>query len=334
MDKYTEILEISWLTRLRNAVAALVFGSLFFGIGFVMLKNGEKSHAKITSGLQRTIPKIVAEPQANNTDIFYLTDSIQSSKPLLQDSLFNIQVQGLKLYRKVYTWQWFERRSQKNTRQPLGGTKAEITYSYDKGWVSNFCSHSEPNTLHEYNYNSPFFKYKEGHSNPPQIYTSTLVANDHQAKIGTYTIASQLCNAVNNFTLLDLKTQKLDKGILDTFNYAETPWYNGFGTSSDFFCTKKSPMNRGEKTSSIFIGQGSPQAPIVGDTRIEYWYVPENIYTVVGLKNENTIETFQDDSLFIRAADNTLALGHFGLIFQGKKELAEISKDLYNESNF
>ncbi|MCP4440552.1 MAG: hypothetical protein GY810_16525, partial [Aureispira sp.] len=46
------------------------------------------------------------------------------------------------------------------------------------------------------------------------------------------------------------------------------------------------------------------------------------------------IETFQDDSLFIRAADNTLALGHFGLIFQGKKELAEISKDLYNESNF
>lgn len=334
MDKFTEVTEISWLSRLRNALAALVFGSLFLLIGFIMLRNGEKMHAKITSGLQRTLPEIVAAPQAQNNEIFYLTDSIKASKFLLVDSSFNIQAKGLKLYRKVYTWQWFEQKTQKNTRRPLGGTKRETTYIYNKGWVSNFCSQSESKTPQDFNYNFASFKHKEGHTNPKQIYTSTLVDIDNQATIQSYTIAPKLYNAVNDFTLLDLSQKKLDKGILDTFNYAKTPWYNGFDITDDYSCGKKAPVSRGTKTSSIFLGKGSPEAPLVGDTRIEYWYVPENVYTVVGLKNKNTIETFEDDSLFIRAADHSLAIGDFGLVFKGKKELAEITQDLHNESNF
>ena len=179
MDEYTEVVEISWFARFRNAIGGLIFAPLFFLVGFMMLKHGEISHAKTTIGLKNIVGKVKSLEEANYGDLVYVTDVVKSPDKWLLDEQTGLDLKALKLYRKVYTWQWVEKAKEKKKRTVSGGTKKEITYKYETRWVSDFRYSEEGEFGRGYEVDFDKFKHPLGHENPKhRPYTSRLFTHE------------------------------------------------------------------------------------------------------------------------------------------------------------
>ena len=324
MAQIIEITKVSWISRFKNAILGLLFAPIFAVLGFLVLRYGEIEHAKTKTALKNIIHKVHNPVDAKNGELFWYSDSVLSPKALLNDKEFKLKVKAIKLYRKVYTWQWVEKAETKEKRENFGSKTKETTYTYNQDWVSHIIY-------------SDHFKYKEGHTNPEFKKYDSLLIEQTSVKIGPYLLEEKLLNAVLNFRLFKIDSYLLisiKNAQLDTLSRAECPWYEIFPKSYDEATSGHSK----EKTNSLFLGKGSPIQPQIGDTRIEYWYIPDDVYTLVGMKMENGVGTYKNDSLFVYSdlpCGGTLHSfrGNFGMIFSGKKELAEMFKILHNSND-
>ena len=261
MDEYVEVEEISWFKRFRNAIGALAFAPVLMAVGFFMLRTGEIDHAKTTTALKEIISSIKEETSAKEGELFRFVGTIKAPNEPLLDKEFGVKTKAVKLYRAIYTYQWKEIKKKETKRTTFGGEKKVTTYRYEKTWSAKLIPSSK-------------FRYSEGHENPQKKkYPPKLFLHQQAHNIGKYALDSTFCSHLQYFELLDLSTMpQLFNAThhLDTVNSARCPRdpINQHSYSSIDHASKS------QKTSSIFIGEGTPQDPQVGDTRIEYWYIP------------------------------------------------------------
>jgi hypothetical protein len=51
MDKYVDVITISWLKRYKNALLGLLFAPIFIFVAFIILRHCEIEHAITTNAL-------------------------------------------------------------------------------------------------------------------------------------------------------------------------------------------------------------------------------------------------------------------------------------------
>lgn len=358
MDQYTEVSTTSYKGRVRNAIAGLVFAPLFCTVAFLALKYGEIRHAETTFALKDVIHEVKSPEEARLDDLFYISGPIEAPKKPLVDDEFGVQVKGLKLYRKVYQRQWVEKKKTKKKKGAFGQEKKETTYTYTEKWVSEHTNRFG-STDKDLQYNSDRFKYKEGHENVKEWAYRSKLFSQQSLSIEGYTLGERL-----NEVLLDFEQYNTDnsavksirQAVVDTLSKVQCPSSrelyhhinNNKKSNTGYLASDRNNhiSTRGVRSTAVegtnntlsaFIGTGTPEEPQIGDIRIEYWYIPSKVYTVVGQKKHGTIKAQKRDSLFIRSevscGGRYHSDGYFGFVFSGEQSKKEIFKTVHREND-
>ena len=345
MDSYTTVTERSWWDRFQNAIKGLIFAPLFFYFGFHMLESGERRHAATTIALKDIFQTVVPEESATDGDLVHLSGKLRSTDKWLIDSLTGLDIKAIKLYRKVYTWQWVETTRERTTRTITGGERTETVYEYHTRWVSNF-SFENPKSI-EVNYEPRFgkFKYPTGHENPASRPYDSKFFSQEEITLDRYILDESLKQTVLNFELLPLSLTAFptrENIVLDTLSRAECPWEEIYAPLRGKEDTDggSGAIGGSERftTSSLFLGTGTPAAPMIGDIRIEYWYIPDAIYSAVAQKKNMQLSSLLNDSLFIRSdlpCGGTLHRHNqqFAILFAGEKNIVEMFRTTHKEND-
>jgi len=267
----------SWGQRMSGAIVGVIFAPLFIFAGFFALKHGEISHAKTTNALNVVIHEVESPEQAKVGDVFRYVGTVYSPGERYRDEQFNLEIDAIKVYRQVYTYQWVEKEKEKKKRTATGGERIEKTYTYSKNWNRTLI-------------NSDRFKIRQGHENPKTRAAEPQFFEQEEILMGSYILHEKFRESLLNYRLL--------------------------------------------KTSSIYLGNGMPENPQVGDTRVEYWYLPTGVYTVVGQKSRNMILPQINQDLFIHSelpcgGVRHSSHGDFGMLFSGDQTVKEMFKTVH-----
>ncbi|MFA0963798.1 TMEM43 family protein [Roseivirga sp. BDSF3-8] len=177
--------------------------------------------------------------------LYWVSDELTSAD-LLTDPQFGITVRGLKMKRRVETYQWVEEPARVNTYAHALAYEKEYTYS--KVWREGLID-------------SRSFKRREEHLNPMKIPVDGLVIQSEKVYAGSYPVSSRLLASADNYMPyipehLDSETPSLPAGVL-------------------------------------YIGEGSPENPKIGDTKVWWEVVPEGTYSLLSTYKEGMLEPYE-----------------------------------------
>ena len=163
-----------------------------------------------------------------------------------------------------------------------------------------------------------------------------------EIKLGEHTLDKKLQEAILNLELLEVEPNMFTlpgKLQIDTISKIETPRLELYRNEDDDTRNKSSLSgNCSSETSSLFLGNGTPELPELGDVRLEYWYIPDGVYWMIAQKEGTHLQPFANDSLFIRSdlpCGGSLHVhsGTFALIFSGTPSVSEMFKTTHREND-
>ncbi len=319
MDHFEEVIHISWWQRVKSAILGLIFAPLFLLVGFLAIKHGEIDHAKSTNGLKGVQEQVVSDTIFQEGQIIRYSDTIKAIGKL-EDKAFDLDIPAIKLFRQVLTYQWIEIITEHSEKTMTGGKTKVKTYDYELGWADKLI-------------NSNHFKHKEGHENPKKRKYAPKFFYQKDAHIGAYKLGNRLYRSVLDYERLELNPSiiKGDKYLRRT----KTKQIGYLQLDSEISQGNRSQSNKEISTTALFLEK--ELTPVLGNTKIVYWYIPTDVYTIIGKKQGSNINAIESDSLFIRSDISGgvfhSAQGHFGMIFQGNKTTKEMFRVTHKEND-
>lgn len=343
MNKFLEITRLSWLERYKKAISGMIFCPLFAFLGFIIIRQIETERAISASRLKQIVKEVELTPGEGK--LFLQTDTIKPGTEFLEDKEFSLKIKAVKLFRDVQTWQWMEFKVEHETKKWNGSTEIKTEYTYKPGWYSEIIS-------------SDKFAYKNGHQNPKHKKYLHREITQKEVYFGKMKLGKDLQNYLLNYQPLHLTgnqvklpaSMKIDTGRSECLGHTllypntttQTLVSSGgasivSGTPAYDF-SKVSYSKEKVFTTFIFDGKGEPSSPMIGDTKIIYWYIPKAEYSIIGMMEGNTITGFKDDSLFIHSEFPNNAVihsrfGKFGMMLSGKHSLKEMFKTVENTND-
>ncbi|MEA5581663.1 TMEM43 family protein [Nodularia harveyana UHCC-0300] len=277
-NQYVEYREVSWGTRIKQAVQGIVIGILSITIAFGLIIWNEGSTI-LNQAAQQAIS--IPSDVPNNQDIgkLIITSGVITSDETLGDNLFIQPGEYIALAREVDMYSWVEKQT-KETETNLGGSQDQkVTTTYYKTWVSvdKLDEKSIVISGNPINSNSQSFVYPEKHQNPtPNIKNAAYKVN--AAKIGVFDVD------MSSFSLPRAGSVKEAYGDVFT-GYVQLPTPTQLQVSEQNLIPKADVTNVG---SYLYQGSGTLQTPNLGDLRMRYAVFPANIpVTVIGKLSEN-----------------------------------------------
>lgn len=181
-DSVTEITERSWLQRIGQSVAGVLFGFALIAAACVFLFWNE-GRAVTTArslaegaGLVHTVAADRVDP-ANEGKLIHITGMLTAAGPAL-DNEFGMKSNGVRLMRRVEMFQWTEEQESETQKKLGGGETTKTTYKYSRNWA-------------DHPIDSDKFKERSGHSNPQMTYRNRFVVAP-QPKLGAFAVPSDL----------------------------------------------------------------------------------------------------------------------------------------------
>lgn len=181
-DSVTEITERSWLQRIGQSVAGVLFGFALIAAACVFLFWNE-GRAVTTArslaegaGLVHTVSADRVDP-ANEGKLIHITGMLTAAGPAL-DNEFGMKSNGVRLMRRVEMFQWTEEQESETQKKLGGGETTKTTYKYSRNWA-------------DHPIDSAKFKERSGHSNPQMTYRNRFVVAP-QPKLGAFAVPSDL----------------------------------------------------------------------------------------------------------------------------------------------
>jgi len=200
MGDITEEVKTSWGSRLGDSIKGIFVGIIIFLLAFPLLFWNEGNSVKQYKSLSEGSGLVVSVPSdkvdATNDGKLVHTSGTAKTAQMLQDNMFNISANAIKLKRNVEIFQWKED-AKKETKKEVGGSTTEkTTYSYSKVWSDSLI-------------NSSKFKDAVNYKNPAVMpYKSEeFVASD--VKLGAYTLPSSLVTRIDKYQPLTVAPTQL-----------------------------------------------------------------------------------------------------------------------------
>lgn len=253
-DSFTEVTRTSWFSRIKNALAGVLFGIVLIIAGIVLLSWNEgrtiKNKRALNEGAEMVVSISSTEiDAANEGKLVHLSDSA-STENILSDPVFGISENAIHLRRNVEMYQWKEA-SESKTDKKIGGAEETTTeYTYSKEWSSSLN-------------NSSNFKVVEGHSNPVEFKYKAGIHTAGEVAVGEFRLSQSLISKIGGYEAL----------AIYSFNDSEIE-------------NAKLTDNR------IYIGKGSEQAPKVGDLRVTFSVVKAKTVSLVAVQFGDSFTSF------------------------------------------
>jgi hypothetical protein len=156
-EEVTETKETSWLSRLGQAFAGIIFGLLLIVASCVLLFWNE-GRAVTTArslaegaGLVRTVAADKVD-LANEGRLVHAIGTLSTTGPAT-DNEFAMKSDGVHLVRHVQMFQWTEESESESSKKLGGGETTKTTYKYKRDWIDKPVDSSK-------------FHTREGHANP------------------------------------------------------------------------------------------------------------------------------------------------------------------------
>lgn len=268
-------------SRLKNAFAGVLFGLAAFLGSFVLLwwnegnslKNFQTIGEFEESAIQITSEKI---DEANNNQPIYVTGNAVTEDEI-QDSIFPVKLNAMKLERIVEMYQWIEEKHTKTVEKMGGKKETTTTYEYKQKWDSK---HHDSGKFHKRQFKNPSMRYKNESFYAKNVTMGAfnldnLVKSIHDDQ--PLTITEEEFNA--NWG--KFKSKAIYNSSTIYFPYAlEHP--KAKKTEQADTKENKIEENTGEESSW--------DTPEVGDIRISFVYTePKQDVTVIGQQSGNKI---------------------------------------------
>lgn len=257
-NSFTETTSQSWISRLGGSIKSIFFGLALVIGSIILMWYNEGRAVKTHKGLQEGGASVVSVESnsidpGNNGKLIHLTGRIETSDSLSDDQ-FGIKVNALKLKRNVEMYQWVEQQ-QKTRRKKIGGGEETVTtYNYVMQW--------HPSLL-----NSASFKEPNGHQNPAQMPYAKYANSASNVHLDKFIIPKGMMSQVSgyySYSFNEIDTSLISNAVL---------------------------INDGVK-STVYVGNGSNAAPVLGDVRVSFDIVAPGEYSIIAKQLNNTFEAF------------------------------------------
>jgi hypothetical protein len=205
-DSVTEITERSWLQRIGQSVAGVLFGFALIAAACVFLFWNE-GRAVTTArslaegaGLVHSVAADRVDP-ANEGKLIHIAGMLTAAGPAL-DNEFGMKSNGVRLMRRVEMFQWTEEQESETQKKLGGGETTKTTYKYSRNWA-------------DHPIDSAKFKERSGHTNPQMTYRNRFVVAP-QPKLGAFGVPPDLLRnfgAEDRLAVADEQLQAIGKRL-------------------------------------------------------------------------------------------------------------------------
>ncbi|MDX1631254.1 MAG: TMEM43 family protein [Thermoanaerobaculia bacterium] len=221
-DTYREVTTKSWGSRLKSSLGGVIFGLILFLVGILVLFKNEGRAVTTAKSLAEGAGQVVSVP-SDRTDperegrLIHFTGLAETSD-LLEDPVFGVRREALRLRREVEMYQWQEESHSETETKVGGGTETVTTYTYDKGWSDR-------------HHDSSTFKKPAGHENPEMPYTDAAwTAAD--VSVGAFQLPEGFVERLSAYEPLHLEEGE-EEGYPNGFRITEAGnFYRGATPSS------------------------------------------------------------------------------------------------------
>jgi hypothetical protein len=277
-SQYVEYTQVSWLTRIKQAIQGIIVGLVLLLIAFLILTWNEGSTI-LNQTAQQAITISSDVPNNQHIGKLIITSGVITSEQQLGDNLFIQPGEYIAIARDVEMYSWVEKQ-EKKTQTNLGGSQNQkVTTTYYKTWVPVDRLDRESITLagNPVKTNSSSFVHLENHQNPsPEVKNVAYKVNT--AKIGVFDLD------MSSFSLPGRGSIREAYGEVLT-GYVELPTPTPLQVSQENLIPTAGVTNVG---SYLFQGSGTMQNPNLGDLRMRYAVLNANTtVTVIGKLSEN-----------------------------------------------
>ncbi|HLW34355.1 MAG TPA: TMEM43 family protein [Chthoniobacterales bacterium] len=197
-DTFTTVSSTSLFGRIRDAFLGFIIGPLLLVAAVILIFWNESHSVRVLKSLKEGAAKVVEADEFdsdNDGELVHVTGDT-TTEQTLQDPVFGVTAQGIRLSRNVQVYAWTEKESTSSSTSATGTKTTKKTYSYEKKWVSSL-----PNSNH--------FKQPEGHENPAQVkYKSASFQADNVA-LGDYALDPELVGKLTNEKSVSIEKDSL-----------------------------------------------------------------------------------------------------------------------------
>ncbi len=247
----------SWTERLAQSVSGALLGVfLFFGcIGLLWWNEGRAVDraATLMNGRNLVVTVPADRPDAANDGKLVHLAGMATTAQTLDDPIFRVKAQALRLVRNVEMFQWIEERETRTVKQLGGSEREETIYRYRTAWSDTPVDSSA-------------FKLASEHRNPAMPFRrAAFQAGD--VTVGGFRLNSRFCDMLSGeaeYPLTDAVQARLPPSLAADFRL--------FG--SDLI-------------------KGDPADPRVGDIRVHYTWIAPTEISVVGRQEGSSLGPYR-----------------------------------------
>lgn len=290
----TEVTSEGWFTRIKNAIAGVIFGIVLFvvAVGGLFWNEGRAVRRMQQIGVldERTISIPADSVNPANETKWVQASATATTEDILTDPVFKVSDTAIKLIRTVEMYQW-EEKKKRETRKKLGGGKETVTtYSYRKDWSPRRIDSS---------------RFKEsGHDNPATMAYQGETQQARDVGFGAFKLSPALIGKMDQAEPLPLKPAEVEEHLPE-----------GIRTKAKV------------SASEIYVraepdAGGDAHTPRIGDLRIRWKVVNPAMVSIIAAQKGDTFAPVQYDD-----GGSELQLRY------GKLTKAEMIAQTRNEAN-
>jgi hypothetical protein len=257
METYTEVTKVTWWDKLKSSFTGMGAGILFLAAFPLLFWNehravvDEKSLQEGKANYVEAAAEMVSP--TNEGTLVHVTGPTATSE-LLQDPVFGLALNAVKLKRKVEMYQWKESQHTEEKKKIGGGTEKVTTYVYTKEWVEDVVDSNK-------------FKQAAEHRNPANMPYKTEERTAQNVMLGAFRLTPNLVSSMSDYKPLPLGDEiwtRLPDNIKGMFKVFENTLYIG----------------------------NDPTGPRIGDCRISFKIVEPSTVSVIARQIANTFEPY------------------------------------------
>lgn len=255
-QEHREVTTRGWGERIGRSVSGAVFGIFLFlgALGMLWWNEGRSVDriATLESGRDQVVSVDAdrADPALDGALIHLAGMAL--TRQTLQDPVFAVQAQALRLNRVVEMYQWQEASETKTVKQLGGSEREETVFTYRKLWSESAIDSSA-------------FKLSSEHRNPGMPFESaTYQASD--IAVGAFRLATPFRDQLggdSEFPLSDATHATPDPSLPAAFR----------------------------RIGSAYV-KGDPGDPQVGDMRVRFTWIPPTEVSAIGRQTGSTVTPY------------------------------------------
>ena len=192
----------SYGSRVGNSLKAILWGIVLVIISIILLARNENNYVKQKAALEEWAA-IVQETTANqvNPDLewkeIYVSGETASDAEALQDDVFWVVTDNLKLKRTVEMYQWYEDSTEECHDNYWWSEDCETKYTYDTRWDEDPID-------------SSYFYASNWHSNPTNREFTSHEWEKSPITLWAYTLTPTFISQLTNYVTINLSEQNIN----------------------------------------------------------------------------------------------------------------------------